>query len=450
MPAHATVFPTPRTVEPAPGDHVSTLDSPAFLSIPMITLGWIRHLRWGAVLGQAVTVATAALVFGVELPVLPLAAIIALTALSNIALHFWIRKPRVVSSSLVAAVLAGDTLLLCGLLYFSGGPTNPFSVLFLVQITLAALVLGMRYALLIVALSTASYAFLFFGNVPLAGMEHVHHAGTSAFNAHLQGMFAAFTLAAILIAYFVTRLSRALRERDAQLAEAQRLVAIHERLASLSTLAAGAAHELGTPLATIAVASKELERAAEGIASAESLREDARLIRQEVDRCRDIVRQMSARAGDALGEAPESVEVAAIVSELRRRFDDGRSACLDVRVSGLRVLTVPWRGLVQAVASLVKNALEASEGSGRRVVLSVDARSSRARFVVTDEGTGIVPEALSRVGEPFFTTKSPGAGMGLGVFLSRAFADRLGGAVTLTSEAGKGTQAVLEIPNKER
>ena len=349
-----------------------------------------------------------------------------------------------------AAVLAGDTLLLCGLLYFSGGPTNPFSVLFLVQITLAALVLGMRYALLIVALSTASYAFLFFGNVPLRGMEHMQHAGTSAFNVHLQGMFAAFTLAAILIAYFVTRVSRALRERDAQLAEAQRLVAVHERLASLSTLAAGAAHELGTPLATIAVASKELEHAAEGIASAESLREDARLIRQEVDRCRDIVQQMGARAGDALGEVPEPVEVGTIVSELLRRFDDGRAAALDVQLSGLRVLTVPWRGLVQAVASLVKNAVEASAGSGRRVVLSVDAQTSRARFVVTDDGTGIAPEALARVGEPFFTTKSPGAGMGLGVFLSRAFADRLGGSLTLTSEAGKGTRAVLEIPNKEK
>jgi two-component system sensor histidine kinase RegB len=182
-------------------------------------------------------------------------------------------------------------------------------LLFLVQITLAALVLGMRYAAVIVALSTASYLFLFFVNVPIAGMEHMHHVGNSAFTVHLQGTFAAFTLAAVLIAYFVTRVSAALRERDAQLAEAQRLVARNERLASLSTLAAGAAHELGTPLATIAVASKELAHAADSIAGARSLREDARLIRQEVDRCGDIVQQMSARAGGPVGEVPETIDV---------------------------------------------------------------------------------------------------------------------------------------------
>jgi two-component system sensor histidine kinase RegB len=421
----------------------------AFLSIPAITLGWIVRLRWGAVIGQAVTVAVASLL-GLALPIVPLAAIIAWNALSNVALARWLRaSARAPSPGFVAAVLAVDTLSLCALLYYSGGPSNPFSVLFLVQITLAALVLGMRYAALIVALSTAAYAFLFFDNVPLAGMEHMHHAGSSAFTLHLQGMFVAFALAALLIAYFVTRLAGALREREAQLAEAQRLAAANEKLASLSTLAAGAAHELGTPLATIAVASKELERAAQSMPAAEALREDARLIRHEVDRCRDIVQQMSARAGGALGEAPEPVDVATIVTELRRRLDDARAARLDVRTSGAPSVRMPWRGLVQALASLVKNALDASEGSAAPVVLSIEADGAKVRFVVADRGSGIAPEQLARVGEPFFTTKAPGAGMGLGVFLARAFADRLGGGLTLTSTRGDGTRAVLEIPLKE-
>jgi two-component system sensor histidine kinase RegB len=428
----------------------SASDVTAFVAVPAIALGWIVRLRWGAVLGQAVTVAAATFVFGSPLPVAPLSMIIAATALSNAALHRWMQSPRAVSPPLVAVVLAVDTMLLSALLYFSGGPSNPFSVLFLVQITIAALVLGLRYTAVIVALSAASYAFLFFDNVPLAGMEHMHHGGNRELALHLQGMFAAFTLAAILIAYFVTRVSLALRQRDAQLAEAQRLAASNEKLASLSTLAAGAAHELGTPHATIAVSSRELERAAQAIPGAESLCADARLIRQEVDRCRDIVRQMSARAGDPIGEVAERVEVRAIVSELRRRLPEARAARLDVRLAGAESFTLPWRGLVQALVSLVNNAFDASDASearGRRVLLSVGGVAERvACFEIVDEGSGIDPSTLARVGEPFFTTKPPGVGTGLGVFLARAFADRLGGTFALTSARGQGTKVVLEIP----
>jgi two-component system sensor histidine kinase RegB len=414
--------------------------------MPAITLRWVLQLRWGAVAGQTATIAVTALAFKLALPLGPLAAILALTALSNVALHRWMRASRVVRAELVAAVLGVDTLSLCALLYFTGGPSNPFSVLFLVQITIAALVLGVGYTAAVVALSTASYAFLFFDNVPLAGMEHMHHAGSSAFGLHLQGMFVAFALAAVLIAHFVTRVSSALREREAQLARAQRAVAASERLASLSTLAAGAAHELGTPLATIAVASTELERAAQSFEGTGALREDARLIRQEVDRCRDIVDQMSARAAGALGEVAERVEVRVLLGELRRRFDEPRAARLEVRVDGVDALTVPWRGLAQVLASLVKNAFDASEASARAVALTIGANHGRLRFAVRDEGIGIPESDLPHVGEPFFTTKPPGAGMGLGLFLARSFADRLGGELSLSSEPGVGTTVVLELP----
>ncbi|HEY2513575.1 MAG TPA: histidine kinase dimerization/phospho-acceptor domain-containing protein, partial [Polyangiaceae bacterium] len=271
-------------------------DDASFLSTPAITLRWLLRLRWWAFAGQTGTVLATSLVLGIALPRAPLGVLLGATALSNVALGRWMRTAPVVSPRTVAAVLVLDTLSLGGLLYFTGGPSNPFSVLFLVQITVAALVLGLRYTAAVVALSVFAYAFLFFDNVPLPGMEHAHHAGTSAFSLHLQGMFVAFTLAASLIAYFVTRVSTALRERDLELAAAHRHAATNERLASLSTLAAGAAHELGTPLGTIAVASKELEREAMAIQGAEALQDDARLIRQEVDRCRDIVQRMGAGA----------------------------------------------------------------------------------------------------------------------------------------------------------
>jgi two-component system, sensor histidine kinase RegB len=419
---------------------------PSFLSTPAITLRWVLRLRWWAVLGQLATIAGTRLVFHLALPMTALASIVGATALSNAALVLWMRAPRSIPPRLVATVLALDTLSLGGLLRFTGGPSNPFSVLFLVQVTIAALVLGMRYAAAIVALSVAVYALLFFDNIPLAGTEHMHHAGSSAFNLHLQGMFFALTLAAILIAYFVTRVSGALHERDAQLARAQALAATNERLASLSTLAAGAAHELGTPLATIAVASTELQRAARKMVGAEALHDDARLIREQVDRCRDIVQRLAARSGGALGEAPELVEIGQVIRELRRKMDDAQNRQLDVQVEAAELVHVPWRGLAQALGSLVKNAFDASDGPTARVLLAVDASPHHARFSVIDHGHGITPEELRHVGEPFYTTKVPGGGMGLGVFLARAFADRLGGSVALTSEPGLGTRAVIELP----
>lgn len=420
-----------------------------FLGAPAITLRWIVRLRWWAFLGQAITIALAAFALSLSLPVVPLTGIVVATALSNAALSRWMRAGRDVSARFVAAVLALDTLLLFGLLRFSGGPSNPFSVLFLVQITLAALVLGAWYATAIVALSTVLYAVLFFDNVPVAGMEHMHHAGTSAFALHLEGMFAAFTLAAVLIGYFVTRVSTALRERDLQLADAQRLASANEKLASLSTLAAGAAHELGTPLATIAVATKELERAALVLSGAGAIVDDARLIRQQVDRCHDIVRQMSAHAGDPIGEAPETVSVDAIASELRRRVGPERAPRLEVHAQHVARVTLPWHGVVQTLSSLVKNAFEASAGADLAVVVSIEQQAGRIRIAVVDRGAGIPGELLARVGEPFFTTKTPGAGMGLGVFLAKAFVDRLGGSLTIDSVIGRGTEVVLEIPRLE-
>jgi two-component system sensor histidine kinase RegB len=425
---------------------LSSSPSSSFLSTPAITLRWVLRLRAWAVLGQLATIAGTALVFRLSLPLPALMSIVGLTALSNAGLVAWVRAPRSVSPHLVAAVLGLDTLSLGALLFFTGGPSNPFSTLFLVQVTIAALVLGLAYAAAIVTLSVAVYAFLFFKSVPLAGAEHMHHAGTSAFTLHLQGMFVALTLAAVLIAYFVTRVSGALHERDAQLARAQALAATNERLASLSTLAAGAAHELGTPLATIAVASKELLRAAERLSGAEALREDASLIREQVDRCRDIVQRLGARSGGILGEAPETVDVEEIIVELRRKMDSAQNGRLDIEMKAPGPIRVPWRGLAQALGSLVKNALDASEETGARVVLAVDASTRRARFSVIDHGRGISRDNLPRVGEPFYTTKGPGAGLGLGVFLARAFADRLGGSVALSSEPGVGTTAIIELP----
>jgi two-component system, sensor histidine kinase RegB len=417
-----------------------------------ITLAWLIRLRWGAVLGQSVTIGAAAFGLGLDLPFGPLAALVLATAVSNLVLARWsARAAEATARWAPGAVLAADTLVLTALLYFSGGPSNPFSVLYLVHVTLAALVLGIRWAGAMVALSALSYAALFFRHLPVPELAHEHahaqhaqHAQTSTFSVHLQGMWIAFTVTATLIAYFVTRLAEALRAREAELASAQRIAARNEKLASLTTLAAGAAHELGTPLGTIAIASKELERS---IARApEDALEDARLIRSEVERCRTIVRRMAAEAGEAVGEIPEPTTSTHVLAQLTARLEGLGITRVDVAAPPEASLVCPVEGLVQVLISLVQNALHASRESEARVTVRAESTETAVRFVVEDRGTGIPAELLSRLGEPFLTTKEPGEGMGLGLFLANAFAGRCSGSLVLSSEKGAGTRATLELP----
>lgn len=410
-----------------------------------ITLAWLAKLRWGAVIGQTTTILVARFALRLALPLEALLALCLVSAVSNVALSVWLRRASDASSRILGAVLAADILVLYGLLYQSGGPSNPFSVFYLVHITLAALVLGIRWASVIVALSAVSYAALFFWHVPIPGMEHMHHGGGAAYATHLQGMWVAFVLSASLIAYFVSRVASSLRERDADLAKAQSIVAKSERLASLTTLAAGAAHELGSPLATIAVAAKELERALGGTERV-SAQEDAQLIRTEVERCRAIIQRMGAQAGGTMGELPEAVLPSTVWERCVGRLPAAEAARI-VHAPRPEVSFVAHvEGLVQVVLCLLQNALDATRAKGTKVHTSCIQDAESTTFVVTDAGPGMSPDLLARVGEPFFTTKPAGEGMGLGLFLARTYAERASGTLTFESTVGVGTSVRLRLP----
>jgi two-component system sensor histidine kinase RegB len=216
---------------------------------------------------------------------------------------------------------------------------------------------------------------------------------------------------------------------------------------SLATLTAGAAHELSTPLATIALAARELEHAAAQRGTVPDLAEDARLIRTEVDRCRSILDQMSGRAGGMVAGDPEPIELPSLAAGLRARLSAEEAARLQVLVSPERPSPVilPRDGLSQAVLSLVRNAFDASRvNPASPVVVNVVRAADRLRVTVRDEGEGMPADVLKRAGEPFFTTKEPGRGLGLGLFLARVFAERLGGELAIESE--KGTTVRLELP----
>ena len=402
-----------------------------------ISLDWLVLLRWGAVIGQAATIGAAEVMFG-RLPLARLFAYVGALAATNLVLTL-VKAHTASPRLLCGAVLTLDTLLLSGLLQTVGGAYNPFSILYLVHITLAAVVLGRRWTWFLAGLSVACYGLLFAVNPP----EVAH--GAADMRIHLRGMWIAFVVAAGLTAYFVVQLSSAIERRDAEIAEMRARVARHERLASVTTMAAGAAHELGTPLATIAVVSQELERTVASLPPAERprLAEDVGLIRTELARCRAILNRLSAEAGQPRGEAPVELCVDDVVADVLESVPAAQRPRIHVATEHSGVpLRLPRAALLQVTQNLVQNALEAGEGG---VDFRFASSASGVQIVVRDRGAGMTRDVLQRVGEPFFSTKPPGTGLGLGVFIARTLSEQMGGRFHLESEPGRGTTATVEI-----
>jgi two-component system sensor histidine kinase RegB len=254
-----------------------------------------------------------------------------------------------------------------------------------------------------------------------------------------------FTFASALIVFFVRRISGALAQREHELEEIRARAVRRERLASLATLAAGAAHELATPLSTIAVVVKEMQRNLPDDASAE-VRGDLQMVRDQVGRCRDILDRMSARAGETAGEPLSDMTVRAWVDASLDNFPARARVALQAGPGALdAVVRGPARALADMLRGLLKNAAQASPGEAP-ITLRTSLAGGIVHVSVADRGRGMSPEVLQRVGEPFYTTKGPGEGMGLGVFLTRALAEQLGGDFRIASTPGEGTEATVELP----
>jgi two-component system sensor histidine kinase RegB len=173
--------------------------------------------------------------------------------------------------------------------------------------------------------------------------------------------------------------------------------------------------------------------------------EDARLIRSEVERCRVILERMSAQGAEPLGETPSAIEVGTFLHQVRDRFPESSRGALIVEDKSGLAAVLPVQAAAQAVGALVQNAIDANV-NGRPIVLGYQQAGAFLNITVRDEGSGMDAETVRHIAEPFFTTKEPGKGMGLGTFLVRVLADRLGGRLIFSSAPGRGTTATLQLP----
>lgn len=393
-------------------------------------------LRWLSIAGQVALVVATERALGMPLPLGPIFAIVGCEVALNAFTHARVRRGGSVAPLELFAQLALDALALTGVVALAGGASNPLISLYLPLIAIAAAILPPRLAAGFAALSVAAYSALAFG-LPQA---HVHDA-QRAFEFHLFGMWLVFVLSAATIAWFVARMTAAIRARDAELAAAREAALRDERAVALGNLAAGAAHELGTPLATIAVLAGELARSRE---IGPEAREDLALLGEQVGACKQIITQLAERAGSPRAEATQAIALDAWLRALAERWR-ARRANVDARFALAGSGAAPWIApeptLEQALCNVFDNAGDASPAD-----VEIDARwDARALAIdVLDRGPGIASPLRARLGREPVTTRAEGHGLGL--VLAFAAVERAGGRISFDARAGGGTRARIELP----
>jgi two-component system sensor histidine kinase RegB len=409
-------------------------------SAARINLRWIVRLRWGAVAGQVITILIARQLVRTPLPVGALLGVCAALALANVAVQIWLNRGGRPGDRACALNLLADIAALTALLGLSGGRENPFAVLYLVHITIGAVILPARWS---IALALAS--IIAFSGLQILPGGRLTLAGDAPL-LHLRGRYIAFVVAAAFISTFSLRMSQSLRRRGEELDRARSDAEAAERLAALGTLAAGTAHELNTPLGTIQILAGELAAQLEG-----ERRKEVEEIRRQVQRCKEIISSMLAPRGGAEAEEPKEFEVAPVLEAAVRRWQEGRPGpqpelSVDPATARARA-RLPVRAFEQAIANLLDNAAEATAGRpAREVRVSLERVGDELRLIVADNGVGVPEPLLRRIGEPFFTTKEPGRGTGLGLYLARHVVEREGGEMRVDSSEGAGTRVTLTMP----
>ena len=345
-----------------------------------------------------------------------------------------------------------DIIGLTVLLYFSGGASNPFVSYYLVPITISAALLPWRYTWIISGFSLLAYSLMLFYYHPLPDLQpnamshhdmHAQHSGiNSAINLHVLGMWLTFALSTVLITYFVVKMAKALREQDKALHINREDDLRDQQILAVATLAAGTAHELGTPLSTMSVLIDEMLIDAQGEAA-----EDIQLLNQQVENCKKILQGLVSTAEVHHHSEKNKVVFSSYLTQVLDRWQVIRPSNnfqLSIHNTAKDIFLEIDSTLEQAIFNLLNNAAEASDKS---IDIQLTRDEKYLRLLIRDYGSGIPLETIEQIGKPFISRKGKNNfGLGLGLFLSHATIERLGGIITVCNHDNGGAIAELQLP----
>jgi len=399
----------------------------------------LTHFRWLAIAGQAATILLAQTWLGARLPIAPMTTIlVALIALNLATLVLLRRRRRITNYELFGALLF-DWAALTAQLYLSGGAINPFAPIGLLQIVLGAVLLEAWSSWVLVTLHSASFGLLALVHEPLDLPPP--YASTLSQTTIFAGWIN-FMLAAVLVVFFVTRIGQNLRVRDERLAEMRQREAEEDHIVRMGLLTSGAAHELGTPLASMSVIIGDWARDAR-LSADPALAEEIGEMRVAVARCKQIVGGILYASGEARSESVERTSVGAFLRDVARTWDVQRPGMLSLRNDiPVPIRIAADRTLEQVIVNLLDNAVEAG---AQHVELSASARGDDLLIAVRDDGPGFTPEMLHLLGKPYSSTRDR-RGAGLGLFLAVNVLRKLGGSVTAANADTGGAVVTLTIP----
>ncbi len=431
-----------------PSSRSVRLDSPLIASardtVGQQNLLQLIQLRWIAVAGQIMTIAYVTVVYRIQLPLPPMLMVLGCLVGLNL---FSLYRPRRLGDVRNGELMSGlmlDVAALTALLFLSGGATNPFVFLYLLQVTLGAVLLEAWSTWTMVLVTALCFAGLTRYYVPL---DLRSTDPELLFELHIIGMLICFVLDAGLLVVFMTRINRILRRRDQRLADLRQKATEEDHIVRMGLLASGAAHELGTPLATLSVILGDWKRMPK-------FRDDPELLQEigdmqaEVQRCKGIVTDILLAAGEARGESLTVTTVERFLDDLVEEWRSTRTVIgfdydydPDDEVPGEQPI-VSDTALKQVICTVLDNALEASRSW---VGFEVTYAQGSLILCVRDRGPGFVPSMLAQIGKPYQSSKGKTAG-GLGLFLVVNVVRKFGGNVTAENMIGGGASVTLSLP----
>ncbi len=427
-------------------------------------LKWLYILRNLMLFAVIITVFVAVHGLGITLPMNQLWLMIFAMSILNLYTWLRLRTPEPVTEHEIFSQICMDVLALAYLLYLTGGASNPIIWVFLLPLIVTAIMLPQAYAWNMVIITSCIYTVLIAYNVPLPALApHMeHHSAVEMtpemslrmqliedrrhFNLHVFGMWFGFVFSAGLVAFFVVALAKTLKERERSLSEARESALRDERVVSLGTLAASAAHDMGTPLGTIAILAHEMM---EDLPEHRfpDLYQKLLIVQQQIDRCKQALSVMSASAGEMRAESGNVLLVSDYIDQVLNQWRTHKAATkLKLFISAevdLQAQIIAERTVTHSIINILNNAAEATDND-LGIEFHANWDSEMLTLKIRDFGPGLPPELLDFAGQQ--PVKSNKQGMGVGLFLTYTTIKRLGGTISFNNAETGGASVEIGLP----